>query len=152
MKRIVSLLSNILRQRDKTDVKNNLTNPKMGGLVYRIKLKKEVWEGIKKTKCWKERGAISRFAEYLGVSRQYAQMVISNGVGLSAVLMLKIIDLTGNISNHRWSELFEIVRHGDFDENHPAFNIDKYLGEKPYSRYSASTEERSKDYPVEKKS
>ena len=113
-------------------------------------LKKSVWEAIKLTRGWHERGAISRFAEELGITRQAAARIVSGHDGCSAFMMRRIKGFM-NINGQCWCHLFEESRCDTLDHNHPmqALNYQKYMGVVPYNRFSQSAAERSQDYQTE---
>lgn len=113
-------------------------------------LRKSVWEAIKLTRGWHKRGAISRFAECLGITRSMAARIVSGEDGCSAWMMRRIKRFMG-INGACWCHLFEEVRCDDLDPNHPAQapNEAKYRGEAPYNHLSKSAELRSADYRTE---
>lgn len=77
----------------------------------RFYLKPTVWEDMKVKHNWKndrdDRGSISRFAEKIGVSRQYAQGITKGYTDCSAVVMFRIVRFLG-LENDCWCRLFEI--------------------------------------------
>lgn len=113
-------------------------------------LKKSVWEAIKLTHGWHDRGGISRFAECLGITRQAAARIVSGHDGCSAFMMRRIKRFM-NINGECWCHLFEESRCDSLDKNHPMQdpNEAKYRGEVPYSKHSSLAEMRSQDYRVE---
>ncbi len=114
-------------------------------------LKKEVWQAIRKSKGWPERGSATRLAEQLHITRQYAAMILSGAAGCSAFLMLKIKRFVGIPEGQCWCFMFDDIRVKGVDDNHPIFNQLKYGGEVPYGRYSLSGEFRKKEYHAETK-
>jgi hypothetical protein len=114
-------------------------------------LKKEVWQAIRKSKGWPERGSATRLAEQLHVTRQYAAMILSGTVGCSAFLMLKIKKFVGIPEGQCWCFMFDDIRIRDVDSNHPIFNELKYMGEVPYDKYSLSGHFRKNSYHAEVK-
>jgi plasmid maintenance system antidote protein VapI len=111
-------------------------------------IKKSAWEAIRALKGWHKRGSISRFAEELGITRQYASLIVGGKAGCSSFVMRKIKRLVG-INGSCWCHLFEETRVDDVDLDHPIYNQAKYNGEVPYQRYSSSAELRDKDYKTE---
>lgn len=112
-------------------------------------LKKSTWDAIRISRGWPERGSISRFAEEIGVTRQYAADLVSCNCGCSSNVMRKIIDLLGIRDGERWCHLFDKTNMRNVDNNHPIFNQAKYMGEVPYERFSISATLRESDYAVE---
>lgn len=134
-----------------TDLVNHKLTNKYHEEYKSFYLKRSVWEAIKLTHGWHDRGGISRFAEHLGITRQYAALIVSGKAGCSAFVMRKIKRLL-NINGSCWCHLFEDSRCDSQDENHPisqSLNHVKYMGEIPYNRYSISGEQRKSDYHVE---
>ncbi len=111
-------------------------------------LKKSSWQAIQISRGWRKRGAISRFAEEIGITRQYASMIVNGKAGCSSFVMRKIKRLVG-INGSCWCHLFEESRVDDVDPNHPIYNQAKYNGEVPYQEFSSSAELRNKDYKTE---
>lgn len=141
---------------------NNFTNPKSTRQKEDYKsfyLRKSTWEAIRISRNWGIRGAACRFAEALGITRQYAWDIITQRCGCSSNVMRKIIGLLGmdrpiQVKGHDqyqcWCSLFEMVSMRECDKSHPIYNLCKYNGEVPYNKYSPSANARSKDYKVEK--
>jgi hypothetical protein len=114
-------------------------------------LKRDIWESIRKSKGWKQRGAATRLSEQLHITRQYAAMILSGTVGCSAFVMLKIKKFVGIPEGQCWCFMFDEIRVKDVDTNHPIFNEMKYMGEVPYEKYSPSAEFRKGSYKAETK-
>jgi len=58
---------------------------------YGFYLKKSTWESIKKIHGWKEHGAISKYARALGITRQYAELVVKQKRSVSEILMYRMV-------------------------------------------------------------
>jgi predicted metal-binding protein len=112
-------------------------------------LKRSTWDAIRISRGWVGKGAASRFAETIGITRQYASEIINQRCGCSSNVMRKIIDLLG-IKEGCWCHLFDRNCMVDFDPNHPIYNQEKYMGVIPYTKHSTAAEMRNLDYPVEK--
>lgn len=132
--------------KEKSFVKRDLTKEEYKSFY----LKKAVWEAIRIARNWQGRGSISRFAEELEITRQYAHLIVSGKAGCSSFVMRKIKRLLG-INGSCWCHMFEENRADNVNPNHPIFNQAKYNGEIPYIRYSPSAELRAKDYETEHK-
>jgi hypothetical protein len=113
-------------------------------------LKKKTWEAICSSRGWHGRGSITRFAEEIGVTRQYASGLVSGACGCSSNVMRKIIGLLG-INKGCWCHLFEKNSTHGMHPNHPIVNQAKFMGEVPYQLYSPSAGLRSADYETEEK-
>jgi hypothetical protein len=121
-------------------------------------LRKSTWEAIRTSRGWYGRGATVRFAESLGVTRQYAWDLITQRCGCSSNVMRKIIALLGmdrpiiikGMEHYQcWCVLFEMTCQREASPNHPIYNLAKYNGEVPYDKYSPAGQARARDYKVE---
>lgn len=121
-------------------------------------LRKSTWDAIRTSRGWHGRGATVRFAESLGVTRQYAWDLVTQRCGCSSNVMRKIIALLGmdrpikvrGLDQYQcWCILFEMTPMRESNPNHPIFNEAKYKGEVPYSKYSEAANLRSRDYKTE---
>lgn len=142
-------MSNGNGQNRKKFVKNNL--PKLGryGEYCHFYLRKDAWEAIRLLFNWPVRGAKTRFAEALGICREYARLIVDQRVGCSAEAMYRIKNLVKCPEGMCWCHLFT-ERSGDpLPPNHPIYSAAKYNGVLPYEKYSSSAELRSRDYPTE---
>ena len=113
-------------------------------------LRREVWQAIKKTHGWKNHGAITKFAECLGITRQYADMLVKQKAGCSADAMRRILKFLGIKNGECWCHVFSFHEDMDVDPKHPIYNSFKHDGAVPYEEYSDSAELRKKDYRAEK--
>jgi hypothetical protein len=150
------------RRKKRGFVVNNFTPPPLTRQKEDYKsfyLRKSTWEAIRTSRGWYGRGATVRFAEALGVTRQYAWDIITQRCGCSSNVMRKIIALLGmdrpiviKGQDHYqcWCVLFEMVCQREANPNHPIYNQMKYAGEVPYSKYSESANLRKRDYDTEK--
>lgn len=115
-------------------------------------LKRKTWEALKSINNWPERGATSRLAEAIGVTRQYASGIVAGnhegGCGVSTNIAIRIKNLLG-IRGGCWCHLFEERKAVGIDPNHPLFNKSKFDGVMPYREHSLSAEHRKLDYPAE---
>ena len=111
-------------------------------------MKKRTWNAIKDSRGWSGRGEISRFAESINITRQYAAGIVNGSLGCSTNVMRKIIDLLG-IYHGCWCQLFDRQNLNGVDYNHPRYNQAKYEGEVPYKEDSLSAEFRRVDYKTE---
>lgn len=112
-------------------------------------LKTSTWKAIIISRGWTRFGGVSRFAEAIGITRQYASEIVHQRCGCSSNVMRRIISLLGIKRGEHWCHLFDMTPDIDIDPNHPMFNMEKYNGVMPYSKYSSSAELRKKDYKVE---
>ncbi len=106
-------------------------------------------EKIKDLKGWSTDREMS---EALGITRAYVSMMAARKKSASQNVIMRLAYLLGNIRGAWWVH-FEIIDGGEpVDPNHPLWNDSKYHGEMPYTRYSSSTDLRSRDYRVERRS
>ena len=111
-------------------------------------MKKTTWQAICFSRGWNGRGSVSKFAESINITRQYASGIVNGSLGCSSNVMRKIIDLLG-IKRDCWCHLFDRYNWNGVDSNHPIFNALKLSGEVPYEPLSESAAFRSLDYPAE---
>jgi plasmid maintenance system antidote protein VapI len=139
----------IIRQDVPPNVRKKPTSQKQREDYKSFYLKKSTWDAIRISRGWGERGAISRFADELRITRQYAADLVRCNCGCSSNVIRRIVDLLG-IKEGCWCHLFDKTNLREVDNNHPIFNQMKYNGEVPYERFSPSADARAKDYKVEK--
>lgn len=145
------VMSNGSGQKNRMFGKRNL--PKLGryGEYCHFFLRKDAWLAIRRLKNWPERGSKTRFAEALGICREYARLIVDQLVGCSAEVMYRIIRLVGYRENDCWCHLFTDRTGDPLPSNHPIYSDAKYDGVLPYEKYSSSAELRKGDYNVETK-
>lgn len=98
------------------------------------------------TKGWRNNAAI---AKETGYTRQYISMVRRGVVSVTHDFLIRILELTGNIDNPTWSQLFMIIPRGDYNPNHQMWNGSKFDGIKTYENLSMAAVFRAKDNDVE---
>ena len=113
-------------------------------------LKKTTWQAICYSRGWKGRGSVTKFAESINITRQYASGLVNGSIGCSSNVMRKIIDLLG-IKMDCWCHLFDRYNLNGVDSNHPIFNALKASGEVPYEPWSESATHRRLDYQAEER-
>lgn len=116
-----------------------------------IFLRRRTWGTLCALKRWYGRGAKSRLAETLNITRQHAGQIVERHRGVSTHTAMKIKRLLGIKDGECWCHLFEEVNLDNLDPNHPLFNQAKYDGEKPYTAYSTSALLRRSDYATEER-
>lgn len=147
--RIKAKMSESICQTAQESVSRNLTPTRQREDYKSFYLKKTTWEAIRVSRGWKEYGSISRLAEELRITRQYATDIVHCNCGCSSNVIRRIVDLLG-IREGCWCHLFDKTNLREASPNHPIFNQMKYDGEVPYERYSPSAEAKAGDYKVEK--
>lgn len=148
-RKLSAKMSEKIGQVESAVVRNLLTHKSHREDYRSFYLKKTTWEAIKISRGWPSYGAISRFAEEIRITRQYAADIVSCNCGCSSNVIRRIVDMLG-IKEGCWCHLFDRTNMREVDPNHPIFNQMKYNGEIPYEKYSPSAEARSRDYSVEK--
>ena len=88
-------------------------------------------------------------AKETGYTRQYISMMRRGVVSVTHDFLIRILELTGNIDNPNWSQLFMIVPRGDYNPAHQMWNNSKIDGIKAYQDMSISAYFRAKDNDVE---
>ncbi len=134
-----TMLKNIFRTKPRR-VKQYL--PKCYKMIFRP----GVFESIMHIKGWKNN---SQIAQETGYTRQYISMLRRGVVSITTDFLLRILELTGNISNSNWSEMFAIIPRGEYNPNHQMWNNGKYEGRQKYTGYSSSGMMRRRDHDID---
>lgn len=140
-RQMMKLLSGIL-QKSKRKVKQHLPSPYP---TYRLVLKKDAWDNLKKAKGWK---TYQDGASAMGLTRQSLYMADKTRVQVGPDLISRWAACVGNINGNWWIH-FELIPDGVEDPNHPKWNNLKHNGEIPYTKYSIAAEFRKNEYSVE---
>lgn len=115
--------------------------------VYKLILRKGALKNIMIVKGWK---TYTQVASSLGFTRQYISMLADAKISVSVEFMSRLALCLGNLRDN-WHVHYELAPRGNFDDNHPVWNQEKYNGKVPYTDISPTADLRNKDYPVEKK-
>lgn len=114
---------------------------------FKLVFKPGVFEEIMRLKGWRDN---AQCAKEMLFTRQYVSMVRRGVCSVSTDFILRLIELTNNHSNDRWSEWFLIVPTGrEFNPRHQLWNNAKHNGEMPYASNGDSAPFRSKDADIE---
>ncbi len=113
---------------------------------YKLVFADGVFESIKKLKGWKSNADVGRETGY---TRQYVSMVSRGVTSVTTDFLMRILELTGNLDNLNWSQMFKIVPRGEYRPNHQLWNNEKSQGRIPYAKDSLSADFRRKDNEVE---
>jgi plasmid maintenance system antidote protein VapI len=96
-------------------------------------LKKDIWEHIIAIKGWDKRGALTKCAAALNISKQMLEQILQRKRGISAEMIGRFRELLNLKDGDHWDHLFETG--AEFNENneHPSKNFEKFYGNLPYS-------------------
>ncbi|HAG50561.1 MAG TPA: hypothetical protein DCL42_04410 [Deltaproteobacteria bacterium] len=128
----------MISQPEQKRVKYVLPNP---SFEHRIIFRKDAIKAIKMVKGWSTNAEMARA---MGITRQYLTMLEKTRVGATATIITRLAALMGN-TRKGWWIFFEIVPYGVSDQDHPAWNYEKYMGRHPYkSRFGEEYNFRGK--------
>ena len=120
--------------------------------IFGLYLKITTWGDICRMQGWRK-GQYSRYAEYLGCTRQYAAGLAQGKFSFENTdfYARTVLLCQGRLDGH-YCHLFEFrFKVKNIDPNHPMFNYAKYNGMIPYGKHSLAVEFRRQQYDAEKK-